>query len=1096
MAAAQDIGHWLARLGLERYTALFEAQEIDLRDLPHLNDDDLKELGLPLGPRRRILADVAQDAPAAETGRVDSAPAPSTPPGDTGAAAPRSERRQVTVMFCDLVGFTRFSASRDPEEVHRILNRFFAMADSVVERFGGRVDKHIGDAVMAVFGAPIAHHNDPERAVRAALEMHRAAAGLEEGLGLHAGIASGQVLASTTGSDRHREYTVTGDSVNLAARLTDMAEPGATLVSPDVRNALGDLLEAEDLGQQAVDGLAAPVRVWRVGALAPRRGHRGDLVGRLAEQRLFEGLIGNCLEAGQGQVVLLRGEPGIGKSHLADRFEDMARAAGFAVGSAQVLDFGASGAGATLRDLLSGLCPDGDTPADWARALLPQTAGEARDLVLLDDLLGLPADAEGRSLLQAMDEDTRAAERDRLLALLLRARAAEGPLLLRLEDIHWADAGLLRQLASLAELSQSVPVLCLLSTRVEGDPLGPAWRAGAGGARVTTIDLAALSESEAAALAERAEGVAADTRTACIERANGNPLYLQQLLRNADESAREGLPGTLQSILLSRLDRLAVADREIVDAAAVLGQRFDAEALCAVAGLDGFEADALQAAGLIHNVGRRWSFAHALIRDAAYGALVGDKRQALHAAAAAWYRERDPVLHARHLERADDPAAAAALVAAGRHEADGFRYADALELAEGAVARAGAADRFAARALRAEMLEMNGRLAEALAAWEELGDGARGAGERCEALIGRAAALRQLGRGEEALPDLGDAAVLAAEAGLVQAGSRIAGLQGSAAFASGDMDECLRLQQDSLALARQSGDRRLEATALGNLADAEYATGRMVTALARMEACVELAREQGFLRIRTVNCFMLGNLRRYVVGIAPALEILAEAVALADRLMLPRPRVNARMIRGEVLLDRGEFAAAAVLFEAALALAEDMDNDRLRLYLRYELARARLGEDRLGEARTLAAEAMAISRHTGMRFHGPRLLALTALLDAASDSSAANIEEGLAVIGEGVNAHNRLWFRRDAIDWARLRGDWPAMRVHATALAGQVADEPHPWADFFASRGLALADHGEGRGERSALEVCLRKGRAHGLEASLGELDAALAKAA
>ena len=175
------------------------------------------------------------------------------------------ERRQVSVLFADLSGFTRLSSGLDPEETHALLNRFFAAVDAVVERYGGAVDKHVGDSVMAVFGAPVAHGNDPERAVRAAIDIHQAVAGLTrdngEALSVHIGVASGQVVASGTGSAAHQEYTVTGDSVNLASRLQDLAAAGQTLISDAVRNAVSADVECEDIGEVEVAGLPKAVRV-------------------------------------------------------------------------------------------------------------------------------------------------------------------------------------------------------------------------------------------------------------------------------------------------------------------------------------------------------------------------------------------------------------------------------------------------------------------------------------------------------------------------------------------------------------------------------------------------------------------------------------------------------------------------------------------------------------------------------------------------------------------------------------------------------------------------------------------------------------------
>jgi len=203
------------------------------------------------------------------------------PPAKERAVAPAGgERRQVAVLFADLSGFTRLSAELDAEEVHRLLGHFFEAADAAIERFGGTIDKHIGDAVMAIFGAPVAHDNDPRRAVHAAQEIHRVVGDLETTLGrampVHVGIASGEVVASGTGSSRHSEYTVTGEAVNLAARLNDLAAAGETLVSESIHAAVADEVESEARGATAVAGMPEPVGVWCIRAVgAARRVPRG-----------------------------------------------------------------------------------------------------------------------------------------------------------------------------------------------------------------------------------------------------------------------------------------------------------------------------------------------------------------------------------------------------------------------------------------------------------------------------------------------------------------------------------------------------------------------------------------------------------------------------------------------------------------------------------------------------------------------------------------------------------------------------------------------------------------------------------------------------
>ena len=265
-----DIGAWLRGLGLGQYEREFRDNAVDAEVLPKLTGDDLKELGIAaVGHCRKLLAAIA--ALGAAGSEAATASAAATPLAALLGA--EAERRQVTVLFADLTGFTALGRELDAEEVHALLERFFGRVDRIVEAHGGRIDKHIGDCVMAVFGAPVAHGNDAERAVSAALAIRDAMPTLSAELGrpieVHVGVAGGQVVASGTGSASHREYTVTGDTVNLASRLTDAAAPGEVLISEAVRRALAGCLDCVDGGALAAKGFAEPVRAWRVRGLQP-----------------------------------------------------------------------------------------------------------------------------------------------------------------------------------------------------------------------------------------------------------------------------------------------------------------------------------------------------------------------------------------------------------------------------------------------------------------------------------------------------------------------------------------------------------------------------------------------------------------------------------------------------------------------------------------------------------------------------------------------------------------------------------------------------------------------------------------------------------
>jgi class 3 adenylate cyclase len=334
-----NIGEWLNSLGLGQYRQAFAENDIDFETLPTITGEDLRELGVvSLGHRKKLLAAIAD----LSSGRQKAQTLPQEAPFEL----PEGEYRQVTVLFADLSGFTRLSTELDAEATHKLLNRYFEVVDRIVENYRGRVDKHIGDNVMAVFGAPVAHSDDPQRAVRTALEIHRAmgSTGDEAGrpLQAHIGIASGQVVASNTGSDAHREYTVTGIAVNLASRLQDMAGPGETYVSDAVQRAIAEIATSEAKGAVEIKGLDQPVQVWRVQKLLEEtlRSGRRPFVGRRSELAQFGGVLSACCETGSGQTVFVRGEAGIGKTRLVEEFQRLAEQQGFACYKSFVLDFG------------------------------------------------------------------------------------------------------------------------------------------------------------------------------------------------------------------------------------------------------------------------------------------------------------------------------------------------------------------------------------------------------------------------------------------------------------------------------------------------------------------------------------------------------------------------------------------------------------------------------------------------------------------------------------------------------------------------------------------------------------------------------------
>lgn len=1090
----EQVSQWLDDLGLAQFADRFEAAEIDYATLPQLTEDDLRELELPLGPRRKLLTAIealrgGDEAPAVET---------------ETAVVPGS-RRQVTVLFADIAGYTKLSSGLDAEETHALLNTFFAAVDEVVRGYGGSIDKHIGNAVMAVFGAPVAHTDDPLRAARAAVEIHDVVARLDPPLKVHIGLASGQVVASTTGSAAHTEYTVTGDSVNLASRLTDLAETGETLAAASVQRALGLRFLGDNLGQRKIQGLLEPISVWRLRGLTDDVGPTGSqFVGRERELRQFDSVLEDCLATGRGATLVIRGEPGIGKTRLLDEFVRRAAERGVETHTGLVLDFGAGKGQDAIRSLVRSLLdlPPGTDKATRAAAADRAIAGgllAESQRVHLNDLLDLEQPVELRALYDAMDNQTRNDGKREMVAALVRARSERTPLLPRLEDLHWADKLTLQHATQLAQTVADCRALLVMTTRVHGDPFGAGWRSALADGPVTTMDLGPLRPEEALDLAREFEGVSKALVDACVARAGGNPLFLEQLLRNVDELEDGEIPGTVQGIVQARLDALPARDRSAIQAAAVLGQRFSLNAMRALMVDDSYEPTLLLQAALIRPAGDNYHFAHALIRDGAYASLLRGDRGQLHRRAAAWFREVDPTLYAEHLDQAGDAGAAMAYLAAAQAERAKYRFEVATRLAErGLDLAADDTAYFELSCFQADLQRLQGQPADAIATLDRVVAMAPNDAGRCRAWIGIGAASRLTGDYDRGVAVLDDASGPAAALGLEEALAQIQYYRGAFEFARGDAESCLKHHRKAFEHASAAEAPEWQARALSGIGDGLYALGRMRSARVEFGHCVELTEQHGLGEITVANLYMLANTARYMNEFADALTIMARAVDAAVQVGNRRAEQLARLLHGELLTDHGDFTSAVGPLEAAYAIADSLNNDRLRAYIRNHQARLRLLMGQRDEATAMLDEGMALNARIPANFIGPRLYGNAAL--AADDSARrrAMLAEGEAIVRAGCISHNWLFFYRDAVEASLMNEDWDEAGRYAAALEQRTQPEPLPWSDFFIARGRALAAFGRGQRDDATI-AALQRLRAEaeeiGLRVPIPRLDAALATA-
>ena len=1093
-----NVEDWLEGLGLGEYAGAFAENGVDLALLPELTNEDLKDLGIArLADRKAILKAIAGLSKGVDHAEA-AAPAP---------VAGAGERRQVTVLFADISGFTRLSSELDPEETHALLNRYFEVVDSLVGSYGGAIDKHIGDNVMALFGAPVAHTNDPERAVRAACDIHEAMEDLSRELGqalqVHIGIASGQVVASGTGSEAHLEYTVTGDTVNLASRLQDQAAPGESLISEAVYRAASRVASCESRGEVSVKGLQAPVRVWALDRLMaePVPDRLGVFVGRRAELAQFTALLEESRGQGKGHSILVRGEPGIGKTRLVEEFSRIALEMGFARHKALVLDFGVGKGQDAIRALLRSLLAIPVGGAKEVRKAAADRAVSARGLVsendriFLNDLLDLPQPPDLRGLYDAMDTATRNAGKQETLSRLVAAKAERAPLLIIVEDIHWAGQPILDHLASVAATVAECPALLVATSRVEGKTLDQGWLGSLRGCPLTTMELQPLRTSEALTLARDIAERNAPNIDALVERAGGNPLFLEQLAHSASDAAERELPGTLRGLVLARMDRLDEQDRRALQAASAIGQRFSLDALRHLMDDTGYGCGNLMEHRLVRPEGPNFLFAHALIQEGVYSSLLQARRKELHTRAAQWFAGQDSVLHAEHLDRAGDAEAPRAYLAAAREQAGQTRYEGALQLAIRALEIAPAADSFALRCLEGELLRNLGSIPESIGSYRQALEAADEGAGRCRALIGVAEGLRLSEDLSELLDVLSEAQALAEARSLWPELARIHQLKGGVYFIRGEIETCLEANTASLGAARDAKSPELEIQALGGLGEAEFARGRMISAYGYYDRCIELGREHGLDRVIAANLSMRGQTLLYRNEIEAALNDCREASELGARIRQPRAEMIAAIVAAYVT-ESDDPAASKAWATAGLEIARRLGARLFESINLAYLARAAAREGTPSEAARLVRESLAIIRdsESGMRFLGPQTLGAFVLITDDAHQRRKALKEGRDLLGRGALGHNHLWFYRDAMEVCLRTAAWNEVDDYARAFEDYTGAEPLPWSDFFIARGRVLADFGRGRrDEATLLEIGRLRDEAEriGFKDALSSLDEA-----
>jgi len=1087
------VGQWLEAQDLGQYGALFEENRIEFDILPDLTEQDLEKLGIPLGDRKRLLKAIAtvSSSPA----RRDSSP----------QAAAVVERREVTILFVDLSDYTRLTSTLGAEATHKLVQRFYQRVTGIVQSFSGTVERHIGDAIMAVFGVPVAHGNDPERALRAALAVQEAMPQLSKDVGhplsVHAAIASGQVIASHAGAGS--DFSTVGDAVNLGARLVGLAGSGETVLSGAVHRAVAALCNAESVGEVSVKGFDQLVKVWRVLGLkqADILEPRTRLIGRSVELNQFRALCEACRDERTGQVVLVRGEAGIGKTRLVEEFETCAAAAGFLSHKGLTLDFGMSRTQDAIGRIVTGIlgCSGNDALVARERALANAlafglVAGD--EAMFAADILAVSLSAELHAVYEEMDNAARTRQRRQFVVRLLQRGSERTPRLIVIEDLHWADGPLLEMLAEVATGIQGHSVVLVLTTRPETDALSPVWRARVGPrVGMLTLDLRPLREAEALELAQSLVDGETTSLSDCVQRSEGNPLFLEQLLRSALAGDQESLPGSVQGIVLSRLDRLPPQDRQAIQAASVLGQYFSLTVLRELIGNAGYSGDALVAGNLIRPMNGEFLFAHALIWEGTYASLLGEQKRRWHLSAAAWYTTRDPALAAEHFERADDPRAARAYLEAARAE-NALQHTDrTIQLLErGLKVATSVPDRIDLLTALGELLPTVGRPLDAIDAYERLLELAADDRQRCHAKIGIASGLRMLDRQPEALALLDEAQALAAPEFDAER-AQIHYLRGSLYFPIGNISGCLAEQKLALEHARASGSVELQLRALSGQGDAHYADGRIVSAHRHFRECVEMSRKHHMGQIEAANLPMVA-FSALLMGNLDEVDATAQtALRVTQRMGNRRAEIVAHHACTMTHLERGEAGLARPHAQAAVDLSRAIGARRFEPESMVMVAACMLYQGDRVPAIAMMRDALAKAREH-ISYCGGMILGAMARATDDPEERERFLEEGERILNAGATAHNHVFFCREAIEIALEGHDWSGMLHYADLLERQFHAEPFAFVDYIAERARVLAAIGQGRRERALrmrLEKVLLTARASRFALQIPALEAAAA---
>jgi predicted ATPase len=872
-------------------------------------------------------------------------------------------------------------------------------------------------------------------------------------------------------------------------------------VSTNVKNALPNEFQCSDVIHDDNKN-----KIWKITLDSENVGLKRSqpFIGRKVELTQFKAILESTVDYSSTHFVHLVGPPGIGKTRLLNEFCHLAALDDFDIHRMSILDFHVEQNQQAIPQLLHSLLEINNKEKNLSLEELVNRnhlvwLNESQSLPLLYSLLHWPLPKEWSSLLDAMSTERLHAARSQIVSNILKTKSYNKPLLICCEDYHWADKQLRQYIQNICAEVENLPLIFLISSR-PGDAISELVSVNErANLDLTQIFLSPLSKKDALDFAKAiskqdiVSSIDNDCLQQCIEKAQGNPLFLEQLLLDDSTIENNSLPFSLQTLISSRVDNMNADDQLAVRTASVIGRIFSLQLLRELVNNSAYDPSVLVHANLIDGLEDEFSFKHALIMEGIYLSIAEPDRQKLHYQCSQWF-ENDIVLQCQHLLKAQHGSATDKILPAVDYLIQHYDYHEAKNLVELGLIVAN--NKNISIRLYESLADINNRLGEtqeALRAYREMLSKSLDPEDKIKAYIGLFNCLNTLDDSSDAQDNLEQAYSIAKDYGKASLLSQIYYLKGNYLFPSGKVDECLDLQQQAFDYALKAQDTEMQARSLGGLGDAAYAQGKMQSAYDYFSRCLQLCDQHDLKTVSAANYFMLGTVSIYHNKTEEALAVTEKSIMMAELVGHKRAEIVSRLTASWILLDWLRVYEANEHIDIALRLAEEIGAKRFVPFLLEAKARYYLSINKFDDGLAAIDDAREkVEFLNAESFIGPWVLSTRALFASDWSQAKAILDEGSALLEKGCVGHNYYQFYRTAIDVCLKYKKLEALKQYLDKFQNYLGKEPVPWANYFISRAEFLADSINKKTDSAIADSLLANATESKLLSSISSIDDAL----